>query len=177
MQLFARYYTPVTPLDGCAIEAPTPHPRGGGVNTNTRGTHTHTHTHTTVTTHMERVQCARHSLYSLSATTHILTLLHYSYSVHVGKRKFRASYLPMITPARQPGCQRHARGTLWHSIPRAPAAVILEYTTPDWARGHNGHRTIVTRKLKSRGKQHYTPARPTHTACSHKIMISWTSTD
>jgi hypothetical protein len=36
--------------------------------------------------------------------------------------------------------------------------------------------TIVKSKPKVRGKQHCTPARPTHTACSHKIMISWTST-
>eukprot|EP00964_Phaeocystis_antarctica_P091352 scaffold58583_cov79-Phaeocystis_antarctica.AAC.1 len=49
---------------------------------------------------------------------------------------------------------------------------------PDWARGHNGHGTIVTRKRKVRGKQHCTPAGPTHTACvlTQKVMISWTST-
>ena len=68
---------------------------------------------------------------------------------------------PKITPAKQPGCQRHARGTLCQYQERQQS-----YTTPDWARGHNGHGTIVTSKLKPRGKQHYTPARPTHTACS-----------
>eukprot|EP00964_Phaeocystis_antarctica_P061928 scaffold37045_cov62-Phaeocystis_antarctica.AAC.1 len=43
----------------------------------------------------------------------------------------------------QPGCQRHARGTLWQYQERQQS-----YTTPDWARGHNGHGTIVTSKPK-----------------------------
>eukprot|EP00964_Phaeocystis_antarctica_P076244 scaffold47136_cov36-Phaeocystis_antarctica.AAC.1 len=70
---------------------------------------------------------------------------------------------PKITPAKQPGCQRHARGTLCQYQERQQS-----YTTPDWARGHNGHGPIVTSKPEVRGKQHCTPAGTTHTACSHK---------
>eukprot|EP00964_Phaeocystis_antarctica_P129696 scaffold93565_cov73-Phaeocystis_antarctica.AAC.1 len=78
---------------------------------------------------------------------------------------------PKITPARQPGCQRHARGTLWQYQERQQS-----HTTRDWARGDNGHGTIVTSKRKVRGKQHCAPAGPTHTACSHKVMMTWAST-
>eukprot|EP00964_Phaeocystis_antarctica_P002201 scaffold1144_cov37-Phaeocystis_antarctica.AAC.3 len=45
------------------------------------------------------------------------------------------------TPAKQPGCQRHARGTLWQYQERQQS-----HTTPDWARRHNGHGTMVTSK-------------------------------
>ena len=62
-------------------------------------------------------------------------------------------------------------GTLWQYQERQQS-----YTTHDYTRGHNGNRSIVTSKLKFRGKQHYTPARPTHTACSRTGSISWTST-
>eukprot|EP00964_Phaeocystis_antarctica_P123080 scaffold86732_cov78-Phaeocystis_antarctica.AAC.4 len=46
-------------------------------------------------------------------------------------------------------------GAPFGTVPRAPAAVICNtYATPDWARGHNGHGTIVTSKRKVRSKQH-----------------------
>eukprot|EP00964_Phaeocystis_antarctica_P057624 scaffold34110_cov74-Phaeocystis_antarctica.AAC.9 len=35
----------------------------------------------------------------------------------------------------------------------------------------------VNERLAATGKQHCTPAGPTHTACSHKVMVSWTSTE
>eukprot|EP00964_Phaeocystis_antarctica_P031940 scaffold18068_cov62-Phaeocystis_antarctica.AAC.2 len=69
---------------------------------------------------------------------------------------------PKITPAKQPGCQRHARGTLWQYQERQQS-----HTTPDWARGHNGHGTIVTSKPQVRGKQHCTPAQDRLTQRAH----------
>ena len=68
---------------------------------------------------------------------------------------------PTITPARQPGGQRHTRGTLWQYQERQQS-----YTTHDCTRGHNGNRTIVPSKLKFRGKQHNTPS----TTDSHSVI-------
>ena len=68
---------------------------------------------------------------------------------------------PTITPARQPGGQRHTRGILWQYKERQQS-----YTTHDYTRGHNGNRTIVTSKLKFRGKQHNTPS----TTDSHSVI-------
>ena len=103
-----------------------------------------------------------------------------AYSLNVGRKpKLRGSFIPpKITPARQPGCQRHAMGHPL-AVPRAPRAPQHSHTQHPI--GHvaimaMGLSSPLTSKLNSRGKPHYTPARPTHTACSHKIMISWTST-
>eukprot|EP00964_Phaeocystis_antarctica_P072775 scaffold44573_cov80-Phaeocystis_antarctica.AAC.1 len=70
---------------------------------------------------------------------------------------------PLVFLARRPGRQRHARGTLWQYQERQQS-----HTTPDWARV-----AIMATELSSPVNERFAPAGPTHTACSHKLMMSW----
>ena len=89
-----------------------------------------------------------------------------------------------ITPARQPGCQRHGRGTLWQlpSSKSASTAVIYVFFLNTRLDSHvaimfNDHAWYYaspvnqSRAASSTARQH---DRPTQRA--HKIMFSWAST-
>ena len=86
------------------------------------------------------------------------------YSVHASPRA------PCVAIQLYSAIQRY---TLYSYTSLYTIQAIQHPSAPDWAGGHNGHGTIVTSKLKVRGKQ---PARPTHTTCSHKVLFSWAST-